>query len=233
MVAASNPGTSGSGTRSSASARPSALHERDPLARAGRRRRARRGCGRGRRRARARPRYTPRPSSCGARAAARVDSRAMTCPSCGAAVSAGAFCSACGAHLAPSAAQPHAPDAPVLATTSAASALRYQLVGGNAFAAARVELAAGQAVRAEARRDGLDERQRRPARAAPGWPAQARLERVISCSEIVTVDSLFTSRPAPPGRGQARLILAPPGAGRPRRAMDARRPTSSSCQSSS
>jgi uncharacterized protein (TIGR00266 family) len=38
----------------------------------------------------------------------------------------------------------------VLGTTAGASTLRYQLVGGNAFACARVELAPGQSLRAEA-----------------------------------------------------------------------------------
>jgi uncharacterized protein (TIGR00266 family) len=38
----------------------------------------------------------------------------------------------------------------VLPTTAAGGTLRYQVVGGNAFACARVELAAGQAIRAEA-----------------------------------------------------------------------------------
>jgi len=74
----------------------------------------------------------------------------MRCPTCGSEVYAGAACSACGAALpAPPRAEPAAAG-PVLATTSAGATLRYQLVGGNAFAAARVELAAGQAIRAEA-----------------------------------------------------------------------------------
>jgi uncharacterized protein (TIGR00266 family) len=74
----------------------------------------------------------------------------MRCPTCGSEVYAGAACSACGAAL-PRAPAPQEPGpGPVLATTSAASTLRYQLVGGNAFAAARVELAPGQSIRAEA-----------------------------------------------------------------------------------
>lgn len=71
----------------------------------------------------------------------------MRCPSCGSEVPATAACTSCGAPL-PSAASQRV--AAVLGTTPARSSLRYQLVGGNAFAAARVELAPGQAVRAEA-----------------------------------------------------------------------------------
>lgn len=76
----------------------------------------------------------------------------MRCPTCASEVYAGAVCSACGSALpaapTPSSALPAS--GPVLATTSVGSTLRYQLVGGNAFAAARVELAPGQAIRAEA-----------------------------------------------------------------------------------
>jgi uncharacterized protein (TIGR00266 family) len=71
----------------------------------------------------------------------------MRCPSCGSEVAATATCAACGASL-PSPASARL--AAVLGTTPAASTLRYQLVGGNAFACARVELAAGQSIRAEA-----------------------------------------------------------------------------------
>ncbi|MFT3916829.1 MAG: TIGR00266 family protein [Anaeromyxobacteraceae bacterium] len=71
----------------------------------------------------------------------------MKCPTCASEVYPGPTCSACGAAL-PVMAEPAG--APVLATTPAGAGLRYQLVGGNAFAAARVELAPGQAVKAEA-----------------------------------------------------------------------------------
>ncbi|HYG68380.1 MAG TPA: hypothetical protein VD838_11990, partial [Anaeromyxobacteraceae bacterium] len=71
----------------------------------------------------------------------------MRCPQCGN-VLAGpvAFCPACGAPQA-SRPPPSAPP-PVLDTTPAPSGsalgLRYQIVGGNAFASARVELAPEQ-----------------------------------------------------------------------------------------
>lgn len=71
----------------------------------------------------------------------------MKCPSCGSEVYPGPTCAACGAPL-PTESAPA--DVPVLATTPAGAALRYQVVGGNAFAAARIELAPGQAVKAEA-----------------------------------------------------------------------------------
>lgn len=71
----------------------------------------------------------------------------MRCPRCGSEVPATTACASCGAPL-PSAATQRV--AAVLGTTSAQSTLRYQLVGGNAFACARVELAAGQSIRAEA-----------------------------------------------------------------------------------
>lgn len=71
----------------------------------------------------------------------------MRCPSCGSEVAATAACASCGAPLpTPASARVSA----VLGTTPAASTLRYQLVGGNAFACARVELAPGQSLRAEA-----------------------------------------------------------------------------------
>lgn len=72
----------------------------------------------------------------------------MRCPTCGSEVPPAAACSSCGASLPTSAT---ARVAAVLGTAPAsAPALRFQLVGGNAFAAARVELAPGQALRAEA-----------------------------------------------------------------------------------
>jgi uncharacterized protein (TIGR00266 family) len=71
----------------------------------------------------------------------------MRCPSCGAEVPATAACASCGAPLPSSAG---ARVAAVLGTAPAASTLRWQLVGGDAFACARVELAAGQSLRGEA-----------------------------------------------------------------------------------
>ena len=71
----------------------------------------------------------------------------MKCPTCASEVYPGPTCSACGSAL-PVMTEPAG--APVLATTPASAGLRYQLVGGNAFAAARVELDPGQAVKAEA-----------------------------------------------------------------------------------
>jgi len=70
----------------------------------------------------------------------------MRCPTCSSEVYPGPTCSACGSPLP----APDAGDAPVLATTPAGATLRYQVVGGNAFAAARIELEPGQAVKAEA-----------------------------------------------------------------------------------
>jgi uncharacterized protein (TIGR00266 family) len=126
----------------------------------------------------------------------------MTCPSCGAAVSAGAFCSGCGAHIALSAAQPHAPDAPVLATTAAASALRYQLVGGSAFASARLELAPGQSVRAEA---GA------MVSMSGNVDLQSQLQGGLlgALKRMVTRESLFVSTFTAMG-GAGEVILAPP-----------------------
>lgn len=71
----------------------------------------------------------------------------MRCPACGSEVPATAACTSCGAPLPSSATQRVSA---VLGTTPARSSLRYQLVGGNAFACARVELAQNQSVRAEA-----------------------------------------------------------------------------------
>jgi uncharacterized protein (TIGR00266 family) len=79
----------------------------------------------------------------------------MNCPTCGSNVASAAYCGACGAPLPPDgqvarAATAAAADAPVLATTSAGAALRYQVVGGSAFASARVDLSPNQSIRAEA-----------------------------------------------------------------------------------
>ncbi len=72
----------------------------------------------------------------------------MRCPSCGSEVSPAAACSSCGAPL-PSAATARV--AAILGTApAAASSLRFQIVGGNAFACARIELAPNQSIRAEA-----------------------------------------------------------------------------------
>jgi uncharacterized protein (TIGR00266 family) len=72
----------------------------------------------------------------------------MRCQACGHELTAPArFCDACGAP------QPGAPPSaidPVLPTSRTEGGLRYQVVGGNAFACARVELQAGQSIRAEA-----------------------------------------------------------------------------------
>ncbi len=125
----------------------------------------------------------------------------MTCPSCGAAVSAGAFCSACGAPLLPPA-QPPSPDAPVLATTAAGSTLRYQLVGGSAFASARLELAPGQSVRAEA---GA------MVSMSGNVDLQSQLQGGLlgALKRMVTRESLFVSTFTAMG-GAGEVILAPP-----------------------
>jgi len=70
----------------------------------------------------------------------------MKCPTCASEVYPGPTCSACGSALPPESGAETA----VLATTPASAGLRYQVVGGNAFAAARVELEVGQAIKAEA-----------------------------------------------------------------------------------
>ncbi|WP_242344568.1 TIGR00266 family protein [Anaeromyxobacter terrae] len=128
----------------------------------------------------------------------------MTCPSCGAEGAAGAFCSACGARLAPApAAAAH--DAPVLATTSAGAALRYQLVGGNAFASARVELSPGQSIRAEA---GA------MVAMSGNVDLQAQLQGGVvgALKRMVTRESLFVSTfTATNGAGEVILAPAVPG----------------------
>ena len=90
----------------------------------------------------------------------------------------------------------------MLATTSAASALRYQLVGGNAFAAARVELAPGQAIHAEA---GA------MVSMSGNVDLQAQLQGglVGALKRMVTRESLFVSTFTALD-GPAEVILAPP-----------------------
>jgi uncharacterized protein (TIGR00266 family) len=123
----------------------------------------------------------------------------MTCPSCGAAVAGGTSCSACGARLGAAAAAP--PDA-VLATTSAGSTLRYQLVGGSAFASARLELAPGQSVRAEA---GA------MVAMSGNVDLQSQLQGGLlgALKRMVTRESLFVSTFTAMG-GAGEVILAPP-----------------------
>jgi len=124
----------------------------------------------------------------------------MRCLACGSEVYAGPTCSACGAPL--PAQPPRAePAAPVLATTSASSGFRWQLVGGNAFAAARVELGAGQAIRAEA-----------GAMVAMSGHVdlQSQLQGGLmgALKRMVTRESLFVSTYTAMG-GPAEVILAP------------------------
>jgi uncharacterized protein (TIGR00266 family) len=111
----------------------------------------------------------------------------------------GAFCSACGARLGPAASAP--PDA-VLATTSSGSALRYQLVGGSAFASARLELAPGQSVRAEA---GA------MVAMSGNVDLQSQLQGGLlgALKRMVTRESLFVSTFTAMG-GAGEVILAPP-----------------------
>jgi uncharacterized protein (TIGR00266 family) len=72
----------------------------------------------------------------------------MRCPSCGHEIPPpGRFCDACGA---PQTVAAVAAGDAVLPTSRTDGGLRYQVVGGNAFACARVELGAGQSIRAEA-----------------------------------------------------------------------------------
>ena len=134
----------------------------------------------------------------------------MNCPTCGSSVAAAAYCSTCGAPLppgvqAPRAATPAAAaatDAPVLATTSAGSSLRYQLVGGSAFAAARVELSPNQAIRAEAG-------------AMVSMSGNVDLQSQLNgglmgaLKRMVTRESLFVSTFTAVG-GAGEVILAPP-----------------------
>lgn len=123
----------------------------------------------------------------------------MTCPSCGAAASSGAYCSACGARLAPVST---VGEGAVLTTTTAGSALRYQLVGGSAFAAARVELAPDQAIRAEA---GA------MVSMSGNVDLQSQLQGGLlgALKRVVSRESLFVSTFTAQG-GAGEVILAPP-----------------------
>jgi uncharacterized protein (TIGR00266 family) len=91
--------------------------------------------------------------------------------------------------------------ASVLATTAVASGFRWQLVGGNAFAAARVELAAGQALRAEA---GA------MVSMSGNVDLQSQLQGGLmgALKRMVTRESLFVSTYTAIG-GPAEVILAP------------------------
>jgi uncharacterized protein (TIGR00266 family) len=94
-----------------------------------------------------------------------------------------------------------APAGPVLATTSATSPFHYQLVGGNAFAAARVELQAGQVIRAEA---GA------MVSMSGNVDLQAQLSGGVvgALKRMVTRESLFVSTYTAVG-GPGEVILAP------------------------
>ncbi|WP_232287269.1 TIGR00266 family protein [Anaeromyxobacter dehalogenans] len=120
----------------------------------------------------------------------------MRCPSCGDETGPDAACRACGAVLRAGAA------GDVLATTSAASTLRYQLVGGNAFACARVELAAGQSILAEA---GA------MVSMSGNVDLQSRMQGGVmgALRRMVTRESVFVSTFTAMG-GPAEVLLAPP-----------------------
>ncbi|WP_232288392.1 TIGR00266 family protein [Anaeromyxobacter sp. K] len=122
----------------------------------------------------------------------------MRCPNCGNEVGPDAACRACGAVLRAGAAA--AGD--VLATTSASSTLRYQLVGGNAFACARVELAAGQSILAEA---GA------MVSMSGNVDLQSRMQGGVmgALRRMVTRESVFVSTFTAMG-GPAEVLLAPP-----------------------
>ncbi|MFY3745897.1 TIGR00266 family protein [Anaeromyxobacter sp. Red801] len=124
----------------------------------------------------------------------------MRCPNCGDEAGPDATCRACGAVLRAGAAAPAAGD--VLATTSAASTLRYQLVGGNAFACARVELAAGQSILAEA---GA------MVSMSGNVDLQSRMQGGVmgALRRMVTRESVFVSTFTAMG-GPAEVLLAPP-----------------------
>jgi uncharacterized protein (TIGR00266 family) len=123
----------------------------------------------------------------------------MRCPSCGSEVAATATCGSCGAPLPTSAA---ARVSAVLGTTPAGSSLRYQLVGGNAFACARVELAPGQALRAEA---GA------MVSMSANVDLQSQLQGGVmgALKRMVTRESLFVSTFTAMG-GAGEVLLAPP-----------------------
>ncbi len=122
----------------------------------------------------------------------------MRCPTCGSDVPSGPTCTACGSPF--PAAGPSTE--PVLATTSPGATLRFQLVGGNAFAAARVELAPGQGIHAEA---GA------MVSMSGNVDLQAQLQGglVGALKRMVTRESLFVSTYTAMG-GPAEVILAPP-----------------------
>lgn len=74
----------------------------------------------------------------------------MRCASCGSDLTPPArFCPSCGAPQ-PGAGAPPPRAEPVPSSAIGQGGLRFQVVGGNAFACARVELAEGQSIRAEA-----------------------------------------------------------------------------------
>jgi uncharacterized protein (TIGR00266 family) len=113
----------------------------------------------------------------------------MRCPTCGKDVYPGAFCVACGAPLG------GAPAAVAVAP------LRHELVGGSAFAAARVTLDPGQSVRAEsgamvAMSGNVD--------------LQAQLQGGLmgALKRMVTRESLFVSTYTAVG-GPGEVVLAP------------------------
>ncbi|BDG01673.1 TIGR00266 family protein [Anaeromyxobacter oryzae] len=112
----------------------------------------------------------------------------MRCPTCGAEVPAAPTCAACGA--------------PLAAAPVATGSLRWQVVGGNAFAAARVELAAGQAVRAES---GA------MISMSGNVDLQSELQGGLmgALKRMVTRESLFVSTFTAMG-GPAEVLLAPP-----------------------
>jgi uncharacterized protein (TIGR00266 family) len=124
----------------------------------------------------------------------------MRCPTCAAEVPQSAACSSCGAPLPTSAT---ARVAAVLGTAPAASrSLRFQVVGGNAFACARIELAPGQAVRAEA---GA------MVSMSGNVDLQSQLQGGVlgALKRMVTRESLFVSTFTAMG-GPAEVLLAPP-----------------------
>lgn len=123
----------------------------------------------------------------------------MRCPACGSEVAATTSCSSCGATL-PSSAGVRV--AAVLGTTPAQSSLRYQLVGGNAFACARVELAPGQSIRAEA---GA------MVSMSGNVDLQSQLQGGLmgALKRMVTRESLFVSTFTAVG-GAGEVLLAPP-----------------------
>jgi uncharacterized protein (TIGR00266 family) len=90
----------------------------------------------------------------------------------------------------------------VLATTPASAGLSYQVVGGNAFAAARIELQPGQAVKAES---GA------MVSMSASVDLQSQLQGGVmgALKRMVTRESLFVSTYTAVG-GPGEVILAPP-----------------------